>query len=174
MSPERTNEQRNIKDHRPSVWQRIGRPAPQNNVPLRAEKALSANDEDATSHIGPLYICAVMDGVPLKRVLVDNGAAINILPSKALSKLEIIAVDTSPFAAQANAVEAYYYDREVGPYQLIGMNKYGRLKQTTIHRDMNLPEWKLLRQEVNRPYNYNVLRPLPGTLAIEEVSNEDN
>ncbi|CAI9101954.1 OLC1v1000128C1 [Oldenlandia corymbosa var. corymbosa] len=48
---------------------------------------LSQPAEDATSHIRPLYICAVIDGITFKRVLVDNGAAINILPSRALRKL---------------------------------------------------------------------------------------
>ncbi|CAI9117354.1 OLC1v1018731C1 [Oldenlandia corymbosa var. corymbosa] len=87
---------------------------------------------------------------------------------------EIIATDASPFATQANAVEAYYYNNEVGPYRLIGMDKYGRPQQATMRRDMSLPEWKLLLQEVNRPYNYNVLRPLLAAPSIEEVSNEDN
>ncbi|CAI9094888.1 OLC1v1030712C1 [Oldenlandia corymbosa var. corymbosa] len=63
---------------------------------------------------------------------------------------------------------------EVGPYCLIGMDKYGRPQQATMRRDMSLPEWKLLLQEVNRPYNYNMLRPLPDAPSIEEVFNEDN
>ncbi|CAI9105926.1 OLC1v1004963C1 [Oldenlandia corymbosa var. corymbosa] len=87
---------------------------------------------------------------------------------------EIIAADANPFAAQANAVENYYYDSEVGPYRLVGMDKYGRPQQATMRRDMTLPEWKLLLQEVNMPYNYNMLRPLPAAPSIEEVFNEDN
>ncbi|CAI9094878.1 OLC1v1030702C1 [Oldenlandia corymbosa var. corymbosa] len=158
---------------------------------------LSHPAESSGTHIWPLYICAIMDGVPLRRVLVDNDATINILPTRALQRLgkqlkdlvptevlvsrftgdvttakgilplqvevgsqvvgsvffvvdtkasynalvgrdwihsarcipsslhqaiiiwgtdgpEIIAADASPFAAQANAVEAYYYDSEVG------------------------------------------------------------
>ncbi|CAI9098829.1 OLC1v1035549C1 [Oldenlandia corymbosa var. corymbosa] len=84
---------------------------------------------------------------------------------------EIIAADASPFTAQANAVEAYYYDSEVGPYRFVRMDKYGRPQQATMRRDMSLPEWKLLLQEFSRPYNYNMLRPLPAAPSIEEVSN---
>ena len=38
-------------------------------------------------HLKPLYIKAHMDGRPVNRVLVDNGAAVNILPTSMLSKL---------------------------------------------------------------------------------------
>lgn len=36
--------------------------------------------------IKPLYIRVHMDGVPLSRVLVDNGAAVNILPIRKLEE----------------------------------------------------------------------------------------
>ncbi|CAI9094941.1 OLC1v1030779C1 [Oldenlandia corymbosa var. corymbosa] len=48
---------------------------------------LSPPAESSGTHIRPLYICAIMNGVPLRRVLVDNGAAINILPTRALQRL---------------------------------------------------------------------------------------
>ena len=38
-------------------------------------------------HLKPLYIKAHMDGRPVNRVLVDNGASINILPTSMLRKL---------------------------------------------------------------------------------------
>jgi hypothetical protein len=38
-------------------------------------------------HLKPLYIKAHMDGRPVNRVLVDNGAAVNILPTSMLRKL---------------------------------------------------------------------------------------
>ena len=49
-------------------------------------------------HLKPLYIKAHMDGRPVNRVLVDNGATINILPTSMLRKLfktksDLIATD---------------------------------------------------------------------------------
>jgi hypothetical protein len=51
-------------------------------------------------HLKPLYIKAHMDGRPINRVLVDNGAAVNILPTSMLRKLfkiesDLIATDVS-------------------------------------------------------------------------------
>jgi hypothetical protein len=51
-------------------------------------------------HLKPLYIKAQMDGKPVNRVLVDNGAAVNILPTSMLRKLlktenDLIATDVS-------------------------------------------------------------------------------
>jgi hypothetical protein len=40
-----------------------------------------------TQHLKPLYIKAHMNGRPVNKVLVDNGATVNILPYKMLSKL---------------------------------------------------------------------------------------
>jgi hypothetical protein len=49
-------------------------------------------------HLKPLYIKAHMDGKPVNRVLVYNGAAVNILPTSMLRKLfktksDLIAID---------------------------------------------------------------------------------
>jgi hypothetical protein len=51
-------------------------------------------------HLKPLYIKAHMDGRPVNRVLVDNGAAVSILPISMLRKLlktenDLIAIDVS-------------------------------------------------------------------------------
>ncbi|GKU89762.1 hypothetical protein SLEP1_g3857 [Rubroshorea leprosula] len=45
------------------------------------------SNESVTRHIKPLYISAHMDGVPVNRVLVDNGAAVNVIPSFILRNL---------------------------------------------------------------------------------------
>ncbi|GKV36311.1 hypothetical protein SLEP1_g44457 [Rubroshorea leprosula] len=45
-------------------------------------------DESVAHHIKPLYISAHMDGVPVNRVLVDNGAAVNVIPSFMLRNLD--------------------------------------------------------------------------------------
>ena len=39
-----------------------------------------------SQHLKPLFIKVHMDGIPINRVLVDNGAAINILPWGMLKK----------------------------------------------------------------------------------------
>ena len=59
-------------------------------------------------HLKPLYIKAHMDGRPVNRVLVDNGVAVNILPTSMLRKLfktesDLIAtyVSISGFAGRA-------------------------------------------------------------------------
>ena len=51
-------------------------------------------------HLKPLYIKAHMDRRPMNRVLVDNGAAVNILLTSMLKKLlktenDLIAIDVS-------------------------------------------------------------------------------
>ena len=42
---------------------------------------------DMRHHLKPLYITATFNGIPLSRVLVDNGAAVNIMPFRTLKKL---------------------------------------------------------------------------------------
>ncbi|GKV52897.1 hypothetical protein SLEP1_g59450 [Rubroshorea leprosula] len=44
-------------------------------------------EEKMARHIRPLYINAHMDGTPISRVLVDNGAAVNVLPTCMLYKI---------------------------------------------------------------------------------------
>ncbi|GKU86461.1 hypothetical protein SLEP1_g981 [Rubroshorea leprosula] len=44
-------------------------------------------EEKMAKHIRPLYINAHMDGTPISRVLVDNGAAINVIPTCMLYKI---------------------------------------------------------------------------------------
>lgn len=40
-----------------------------------------------TKHLRPLYVKALVNGVPVAKVLVDNGAAINTIPSRMMRKL---------------------------------------------------------------------------------------
>jgi hypothetical protein len=49
-----------------------------------------------TQHLKPLYIKAHMNGRPVNKVLVDNGATVNILPYKMLSKLAKTKEDLTP------------------------------------------------------------------------------
>ena len=49
-----------------------------------------------TQHLKPLYIKTYMNGRSVNKVLVDNGAAVNILPYKMLSKLAKTEEDLTP------------------------------------------------------------------------------
>ena len=49
-----------------------------------------------THHLKPYYIKVHINGSPVNKVLVDNGAAINILPYKMLSKLAKTEEDLTP------------------------------------------------------------------------------
>ncbi|KAM1329403.1 hypothetical protein ACFX2F_013578 [Malus domestica] len=39
------------------------------------------------NHLKPIYVTAHLEGVPFKRILIDGGAAINVLPAKQMKKL---------------------------------------------------------------------------------------
>lgn len=53
-----------------------------------AEKRVFYKPEEKMSlHIKPLYIYAYLDGVRINRIMVDNGAAVNILPFASLRKI---------------------------------------------------------------------------------------
>ncbi|KAM1999466.1 hypothetical protein COP2_006861 [Malus domestica] len=39
------------------------------------------------NHLKPIYVTAHVEGVPFKRVLVDGGAAVNVLPAKQMKRL---------------------------------------------------------------------------------------
>ncbi|GKU93239.1 hypothetical protein SLEP1_g6847 [Rubroshorea leprosula] len=131
-------------------------------------------EERMARHIRPLYIHAHLDGMPINRVLVDNGAAINVLPTcilhkigKSLGDLMETEVTISDFTGGVNrsrgilpveltveielscvrslwltplplimhcwgeiryipAVEAHYYDEDIGTIRFFGMDCYGR------------------------------------------------
>ncbi|GKU90944.1 hypothetical protein SLEP1_g4883 [Rubroshorea leprosula] len=160
-------------------------------------------------HIRLLYIHAHLDGMPIIRVMVDNGAAVNVLPTCILHKIgkslgdlmetkvtisdftdgvnrsrgilpveltvgnrtlmcaffvvdtiatynallgrdwihsswcvpstlhqklifwnggrtEVVTADEKPFVENTNAVEAHYYDEDIGTIRFFGMDHYGR------------------------------------------------
>ncbi|KAM1117915.1 hypothetical protein ACFX1X_008371 [Malus domestica] len=39
------------------------------------------------NHLKPIYVTAHLEGVPFKRILIDGGAAVNVLPAKQMKKL---------------------------------------------------------------------------------------
>lgn len=52
--------------------------------------------EEMTKHLRPLYIKAHISGKPVSRVLVDNGAAVNILPLRMVRRLSKSEQDLIP------------------------------------------------------------------------------
>ncbi|GKV20231.1 hypothetical protein SLEP1_g30388 [Rubroshorea leprosula] len=124
-------------------------------------------EERMAKRIRPLYIHAHLDGIPINRVLVDNGAAVNVLPTCILHKIgkslgdlmetevtisdftggvnrsrgilpveltignrtlitKVMTTDDKSFVANTNAVEACYYDEDIGIIRFFGMDCYGR------------------------------------------------
>ncbi|KAM1535278.1 hypothetical protein ACFX12_014334 [Malus domestica] len=39
------------------------------------------------NHLKPIYVAAHLEGVPFKRILIDGGAAVNVLPAKQMRKM---------------------------------------------------------------------------------------
>ncbi|GKV14311.1 hypothetical protein SLEP1_g25206 [Rubroshorea leprosula] len=81
-------------------------------------------EEKMDRHIRPLYINAHMDGTPISRVLVDNGAAVNVLPTcmpykigKSLDDLVHTEVTISDFTGGVN------HSRGVLPVELTVGNR---------------------------------------------------
>ncbi|GKV34003.1 hypothetical protein SLEP1_g42432 [Rubroshorea leprosula] len=185
-------------------------PAKEDDGMDSADKIIFEKPEERMArHIRPLYIHAHLDGMPINRVLVDNGAAVNVLPTCILHKIgkslgdlmetevtisdftggvnrsrgillveltvgnrtlmcalfvvdtiatynallgrdwihsswcvpstlhqklifwnggrtEVVTADDKPFVASTNAVEARYYDEDIGTIRFFGMGRYGR------------------------------------------------
>ncbi|GKV47379.1 hypothetical protein SLEP1_g54284 [Rubroshorea leprosula] len=192
-------------------------------IPAKEEGGMDSADkiifekpeERMARHIRPLYIHAHLDGMPINRVLVDNGAAVNVLPTCILHKIgkslgdlmeievtisdftggvnrsrgilpveltvgnrtlmcaffvvdtiatynallgrdwihsswcvpstlhqklifwnggrtEVVTADDKPFVASTNAVEARYYDEDIGTIHFFGMDRYGRPSRITV------------------------------------------
>lgn len=54
----------------------------------KSEKAIFEKPTPkASNHIKPLYISGCLDGVPVNRLLVDNGSAANLIPKSMMSNL---------------------------------------------------------------------------------------
>lgn len=49
--------------------------------------AITRPPSNMLTHVRPIYVKAILDGVPMNRILVDNGAAIKILPVATMKKL---------------------------------------------------------------------------------------
>ncbi|KAL3516405.1 hypothetical protein ACH5RR_023307 [Cinchona calisaya] len=93
---------------------------------------LSGDDHQLTmEHIGRFTIqCREghMNGMPVLRMMVNNEAAVNILPASTMKRLgkmvkdlngdeaEMVKTEPKIFLAEVNAVEAVYYHGNIGPH----------------------------------------------------------
>ncbi|KAM1923698.1 hypothetical protein ACFX15_021571 [Malus domestica] len=58
--------------------------------PLRIytdEMVFSRPSISLANHLKPIYVSAHLEGVPFKRILIDGGAAVNVLPAKQMRKM---------------------------------------------------------------------------------------
>ncbi|KAM1974780.1 hypothetical protein ACFX15_039632 [Malus domestica] len=58
--------------------------------PLRIytdEMLFSRPNGSLANHLKPIYVTAHLEGVPFKRILIDGGAAVNVLPAKQMKKI---------------------------------------------------------------------------------------
>ncbi|KAM2704644.1 hypothetical protein EV1_033951 [Malus domestica] len=51
------------------------------------EMVFSCPNISLANHLKPIYVAAQLEGVPFKRILIDGGAAVNVLPSKQMRKM---------------------------------------------------------------------------------------
>ncbi|GFZ01378.1 hypothetical protein Acr_14g0010130 [Actinidia rufa] len=123
---------------------------------------------DMVKHIRSLHITGHLDGIPVNRLLVDNGSAANLITLFMMSKLgkpeDLIAstasitdftgvvtnsqcilimnlkVGQTAFLASANHAEARLYNDEIGPIKIAGLDKNYPMtaSPTSIKKDMAL------------------------------------
>ncbi|KAM1400645.1 hypothetical protein ACFX2F_027899 [Malus domestica] len=58
--------------------------------PLRIytdEMVFSCPNSSLANHLKPIYVTAHLEGVPFKRILIDGGVAVNVLPAKQMKKM---------------------------------------------------------------------------------------
>ncbi|KAM2893444.1 hypothetical protein FF1_008801 [Malus domestica] len=51
------------------------------------EMVFSRPNSSLANHLKPIYVAAHLEGVPFKRILIDGGAAVNVLPAKQMRKM---------------------------------------------------------------------------------------
>lgn len=80
------------RGQRPTLDGDVIEPEEDGSVMVTLEKPTEA----MTKHIRPLYLKADLNGIPINRVLVDNGAGANILPLRMLRRLGIPRQNLTP------------------------------------------------------------------------------
>ncbi|KAH7852854.1 hypothetical protein Vadar_030102 [Vaccinium darrowii] len=105
-----------------------------------------------TQHLRPLYIQGHLDGIPVNRILVDNGSATNLMPRFMLVKLgkgdqDLLPSSTSIFdfaGGITTAQDAKLYDNEISPVKFTGTDKYGKPTAITLSTQTSVDEFKAI------------------------------
>ncbi|KAH7847596.1 hypothetical protein Vadar_027920 [Vaccinium darrowii] len=109
-----------------------------------------------TQHLRPLYIQGHLDGIPVNRILVDNGSAANLMPRFMLVKLGKGDQDLLPSSASISdfaggittAQDAKLYDNEISPVKFTGTDKYGKPTAITLSTQTSVDEFKAIYKQL--------------------------
>ncbi|KAH7856752.1 hypothetical protein Vadar_005158 [Vaccinium darrowii] len=112
-----------------------------------------------TQHLRPLYIQGHLDGIPVNRILVDNGSAANLMPRFMLVKLGKGDQDLLPSSASISAFaggittaqDAKLYDNEISPVKFTGTDKYGKPTAITLSTQTSVDEFKAIYKQLVGP-----------------------
>ncbi|CAI9102831.1 OLC1v1001179C1 [Oldenlandia corymbosa var. corymbosa] len=86
---------------------------------------------------------------------------------------EVLKADAKLFMVQSNPAEAFYYEKDVGPCRLLGIDKYSKPMTATPMKNIGINEWKMLWQEIRRLYQYLAPKPQDVGPVTEEVFDDD-
>ncbi|KAH7838323.1 hypothetical protein Vadar_025021 [Vaccinium darrowii] len=155
-------------------------------------------DPMMTQHLRPLYIQGHQDGIPVNRILVDNGSAANLMPRFMLVKLgkghqdllpssasisdfaggitmaqgddvEVVWADKRPFLASSNHANAKLYDNEISPVKFTGTDKYGKPTAITLSTQTSVDEFKAIYEQLVGPLLTEINRP--STPLLQALSH---
>ncbi|CAN6712866.1 unnamed protein product [Malus baccata var. baccata] len=88
--------------------------------PLRIytdEMVFSRPSISLANHLKPIYVSAHLEGVPFKRILIDGGAAVNVLPAKQMRKMGKGTEDLIPTDLTGRRQERELLDKEKQEWQ---------------------------------------------------------
>ncbi|KAH7846876.1 hypothetical protein Vadar_019243 [Vaccinium darrowii] len=142
-----------------------------------------------TQHLRPLYIQGHLDGIPVSRILVDNGSAANLMPRFMLVKLGkgdqdllpssasisdfaggiTTAQDKRPFLASSNHADAKLYDNEISPVKFTGTDKFGMPTAITLSTQTSVDEFKAIYKQLVGPLLTEINRP--STPLLQAISH---
>ncbi|CAN6581722.1 unnamed protein product [Malus baccata var. baccata] len=88
--------------------------------PLRIytdEMVFSHPNISLANHLKPIYVSAHLEGVPFKRILIDGGAAVNVLPAKQMKRMGRSTEDLIPTDLTERRQEKKLLDKEEQEWQ---------------------------------------------------------
>ncbi|KAH7849292.1 hypothetical protein Vadar_015824 [Vaccinium darrowii] len=130
-----------------------------------------------TQHLRPLYIQGHLDGIPVSRILVDNGSAVNLMPCFMLVTLGKGDQDLLPSSASISdfaggittAQDAKLYDNEISPVNFTGTDKFGKPTSITLSTQTSVDEFKAIYKQLVGPLLTEINRP--STPLLQAISH---